>query len=199
LNNIYQFKVIDPDGKVVALREEDIAPVAAKATWKYKDKGYNPKLADAIQAFEWNQYALGMRLLRPALKSSNKAVLEDATKLYADIKAEGDQWKADADKAVDENPVDAFDLYTRVADVFGKDELGKSVADPLKKLKTAKAVTDELAARQMYDQLSVAMSKVNTTQKGQVAEFCASIAKKYPETPTGKRASGLATELGTAG
>jgi thiol-disulfide isomerase/thioredoxin len=199
LNNIYQFKVIDSEGHVAAFREEDIAAVVAKASWKFKGKGYDAKLDNAIEAFEWNQYAIGMRLLRPSLKASNKAVLEDALKLYTEVKTEGEQWKADADKAVEENPVEAYDLYVRVSEVFGTDELGKSVAEPLKKLKTNKAVKDELAARGMYDQVSLVMGKATLQQKGQVAQYCQSIAKKYPQTPTGKRAAALATELGSAG
>jgi hypothetical protein len=43
------------------------------------------------------------------------------------------------------------------------------------------------------------MSKVNATQKGQVAQFCGIIAKKHSETPTGKKALELAAESGTAG
>ncbi|HZL37145.1 MAG TPA: TlpA disulfide reductase family protein [Tepidisphaeraceae bacterium] len=59
LENIYQFKVIGPDGKLAAYRPEDIERLAADAKWKYKDKGYNRKLSGAVDAFEWNQYSSG--------------------------------------------------------------------------------------------------------------------------------------------
>ncbi|MDB5174529.1 MAG: hypothetical protein JWN51_3302 [Phycisphaerales bacterium] len=196
LRNIYQFKVIDAEGNVAAQRLEDIPAIVAKATWKYKDKGYNAKLNPAIDAFEWNQYVAGMRLLKPLLKDRNKAVVDDAQKLLADIKTEVEQWKADADKAAEDKPIEAYDLYTHVAAVLAGDELGKSVEEPLKKLKANKAVKDELGARLMFEQVAGVMSKAKSEQKATVAQFCRSIAKKYPGTPTSEKATALATELG---
>jgi thiol-disulfide isomerase/thioredoxin len=196
LRNIYQFKVIDAEGNVAAQSLEDIPAIVAKATWKYRNKGYNAKLNPAIDAFEWNQYVAGMRMLKPLLKDRNKAVVDDAQKLLADIKTEVEQWKADADKAAEDKPIDAYDLYAHVAAVFPGDELGKSVEEPLKKLKSNKAVKDELGARQMFEQVGGVMSKANTDQKALVAQFCRSIAKKYPGTRTSEKATALATELG---
>jgi thiol-disulfide isomerase/thioredoxin len=195
LQNVYQFKVIDAEGKLAALSLDQIPAVVAKASWKYKDKGYNPKLNAAIECFEWNQHAAGMKMLKPLLKDHNKTVADDAQKLLAEIKGEVEQWKADADKMVDDKPVEAYDLYAHVAAVFPADELGKSVEEPIKKLKTNKAVKDEMGARQMFEQVGGVMAKATPQQRAQVAQFCRSIVKKYPGTPTAEKASALADEL----
>jgi hypothetical protein len=59
-------------------------------------------------------------------------------------------------------------------------------------------VTAELAARKMYDALAPVMSKATAKQKQEVAAYCQSIAKKYPDTPTGKKAAALAEEIQSA-
>ncbi|HSI37061.1 MAG: peroxiredoxin family protein [Phycisphaerae bacterium] len=202
LRNIWQFRVIDPSGRIVSYSFEpaDIKKVVAQAKWKYKDGGYDAKLMPAIEMLEWGQYAEGVRLLKPWLKNSKKEVADSAKKLYDVIKAEGEGWLAEADKeAAGENPAAAFDLFTRIATVFAGEELGKKAADPLKKLATTQAVKDELAARKMYEQLNTGASRARAEQRPAVAEFAASIAKKYPATPTGKRAAEIAKELGAGG
>ena len=94
-----------------------------------------------------------------------------------------------------ENFVEAYDLYSNVAAVFAGDELGKKAADPLKKLVANKAVKDELAARQMYEQLCDGTGRARPQQRETVAEFAATIAKRYPKAPTGEKCAELAKEL----
>jgi thiol-disulfide isomerase/thioredoxin len=196
LNNIYQWKVIGPDGTVAAFRDEDIQKVLANVSWKYKDKGYNAALNGAIEAFEWNQDAVGVQLLKPLLKAKDKAVAADAAKLMAEIKGPYEQMKADANKAADEKPIEAYDLYARVGKTFDGDPLGKSVVEPVKKLLKNKDLKAELAARKMWAQLGAVMAKATPEQKKQIAAYCLSISTTYPESPTGKKAATFATELG---
>jgi peroxiredoxin len=195
LQNIYQFKVIDPDGQVVGFTPGAIDKAAEDVKWKYKESGYDKKLNQAVECFEWNQYEAGMKALRPHLKSTDKTVAASAQKLFAEIKAEGEKWKTDADAAVESNPVLAHDLYARIATVFAGDDLAKSVDAPLKKLKTVPAVKDELAARKQWGELAGALSNATPAQKGQVIQFCQTLAKKYASTPTGAKARALAEEL----
>jgi peroxiredoxin len=198
LKNIYQFRVIDPTGKIVEYRMEPeaIDKVIARVKYKYKRDDYDPKLGQAVYLFDWGQYAEGMRVLKPFMKSSKKEVLESAKALYEKVKADGEQWLADAEAANKaEKSVEAYDLYTKVANVFVGEELAKKAADPLKKLAASKDVKDELAARQMYVQLCQGAGRARPQQRAQVAEFAASIANKYPKSPTGMQAAEVAKEL----
>ena len=117
LQNIYQFRVIGPDGHIVghSMDPAAIERAVANVKWKYKDGGYDPKLNNVIELLEWNQYAPALAQLRPLTKAGNKPVAESATKLMGAVKAEGKQWLEDAEKAkaAEEDPVKAYDLYRR--------------------------------------------------------------------------------------
>jgi hypothetical protein len=193
--------VIGPDGGIEEYRMEPAAidKVLARVKWKYKDQGYDPRLGAAIDRLEWGQYADGMRLLKPYLRNSNKDLAASAKKLYDAVHAEGEQWLADAEGAEKaEKPVEAYDLYTKVTSVFTGEDLAKRAAAPLKKLATSAAVKNELAARQMYEQLCAGASRATQRQRDQVASFAASIANRYPGTPTAEKAKEVARELAAA-
>jgi hypothetical protein len=85
-----------------------------------------------------------------------------------------------------------------VAEVFAGEPLAKSIDEPLKKLRATKEVKEELAARQMFSQLNVAMSRAIPQQRLQVRAFCKSIATRFVGTPTAALADALSDELDRA-
>lgn len=199
LQNIYQFRVVGPDGKVsgYSMDSKDIDDALKNVELTYKPDDYHAKVRPAVDLFEWNRYADGMHTLKPLLKHKDKEVADSAAKLLAAVKAEGAKWLADADAAAAEEPVKAYDLYAKTAAAFGSEDLGKTASEGLKKLKSNAKVKAELDARKMYDRMVTAMAMVKApTQGGEFAKFAEGIAKKYPETPTGKRADELKKELG---
>jgi peroxiredoxin len=198
LNNIYQFRIIGPDGKIVghSMDPAAIEKAVAKVKWKYNDGGYDPKLNNIIDLLEWNQHPQAVTQLKPLTKGPNKAVAESATKLLEAVKAEVQGWLDEAEKAQSaEDPVKAFDLYSKVAAAFPGDDLGKKADAPLKALRTDKTVVAELAARKAYDQLNNVMANANAKKKREIAGLCHNIATKHPNTPTGKKAAALAEQL----
>jgi thiol-disulfide isomerase/thioredoxin len=199
LQNIYQIRVYDPVGKLVGvdMAKDGLEKIVEKTkpTWKYKGDGYDAKLNPALDQFEFNQYAAGMKLLTPLRKNANKAVAESANKLFDVMKKEGTQWKEDAEAAVEDNPVKSYDLYAKITAVFAGDELAKSVADPLKKLGANKTVSAELAARKAFAQFTALTGKATPAFKPQALKLCQDVAKKHAGTPTGDKAGALADEL----
>jgi thiol-disulfide isomerase/thioredoxin len=200
MQNVRQFRLIGPDGKVVAyeMSPTELDKALADVSWKYMDKGYDPTLNKIITLLEWNQYEPAMKPLRALVKSSSPSLAASAAKLYAAVKSEGEQWKSDADAAAATNPVQAFDLYTKVSTLFAGDELGTSVAEPLKTLKADKAVSDELAARALYAQLYNTLPRAQTQQRQQAQQYCKGITSRYPGTPTAKKADELAMAIQNA-
>jgi peroxiredoxin len=197
LQNIWQVRVISPLGVVVGydMSSASIEHALAGVKWKFKDDGYDPKLANIVDLLEWNQFVPAMTSLRPFLKQKNK-IGDSARALFDKVKkTDGAAWIADADAAAADDKVKAVELYSRTAACFPEDELGKHATDSLKKLRTDKAVLNETAARQMYGQLYTVMSKATQAQKASVIGYCTNISQKYPETPTGKTAAALAREL----
>jgi peroxiredoxin len=199
LQNIWQFRMYSPSGQLVSMQWDaaSVERALAGAKWKFKDEHNDPKLAQVVDLLEWNRYDLAMPKLNPLLKNSNKALAENANKLHAAIKAEADQWKEKADAALAaEDPVTAFDLYAKTAALFPKEEIGKQSTEALKKLRTNKAVVDELAARRMYDQLRAGASSAKPEQIGEVANFGKNIIKRYPNTPTAQKIEAYVKEIG---
>ena len=92
---------------------------AVKVGWRYKGKGYDAKLEPILDLLEWGQHAQGLKLLGPQRKSPTKALAESANKLYDAVKEEGQEWVAEAEKLAGTDPVRAYDLYAKVAAVFG--------------------------------------------------------------------------------
>ena len=136
-----------------------------------------------------------MKLLTPLrTKSASKKVKASATQLYDELKKQGEAWKDEADKATEEQPVLAYDLYKRITRLFPKDDLAKEVAEPLKALKANKTVHRELEARKDMAKLDVQLTQLSMRSK-QAATLLKGLAKRFPGTPTGKHAEAMAKEL----
>jgi hypothetical protein len=164
---------------------------------KYNFKDYDTKLEPALQAFEWNDYATGMKLLGPYRKSKNKTVAAAAGKLYDEIKKEGETWKTEADQAAEDKPVKAYDFYKKIARTFPGTELAKETAPALKKLSANKTVLKELEARKEMMKLEAQLGQMSPAQSKQAAALCKQLAKRHPGTPTAEHAKALAADLGS--
>jgi hypothetical protein len=166
------------------------------AEWKYNAKDYDAKLEPALKEFEWGQYEAGMKLLAPLRsKPVSKKVKASADQLYDEVKKQGEAWKEEADKAAEDKPALAHDLYARITRLFPKAELAKEVADPLKKLKADKTIQKELEARKEMTKLDAQLTQMSIAQRKQAATLLKGLAKRFPGTPTGKHAEAMAKEL----
>lgn len=197
LNNIYQFRVIAPDGKVVAYQatKEIIDKALKDAKARYPKEDYDAKLAGLLDCFENRQYAQGAKLLTVLRKSKTKTVADSAEKFFDSLKEEAKEWKAEAEKATQGSPVEAHELYSRLATVFAGDELGKLGAGEAKKLAATKPVKDELAARNAYAQLLASMGRLTPAQKKQALGLCQGFLKKYPEAAAAKKVEPFIKDL----
>lgn len=199
LQNIWQYRVIGPDGTVIdydMTREVlDRAIAATTPEWKYKGEKYDAKLSPVLDLLEDGQYAAAMKKLRPLRSSPNKAISQSANKLYDALKEDGDKWKSEAEEATTDDPAKAYDLFSRVAAVFSGTPLGVSAEGPLKRLSANKTVSSELAARKAFNPLKDSLSKLTPAQKPAAVKRCKDISRKYPNTPTGDQAAELLKEL----
>jgi hypothetical protein len=199
LKNIWQYRVVGADGKIVGydMSKEGVekAVESTKAHWKYRGEKDDPKLLPALDQLEAAQYAAGGKLLTPLRKSTNKGVAEAANKVYDTLKTEGEEWKAEAEKGAEEEPVKAYDLYGKLSLVFANDALGKDAAEARKKLAANKAVAAELAARKAYDPIAGGIARLTPDQKKVLAQQLQTFLKKHKDTPTGEKADTLLKEI----
>ncbi len=194
-------RMIHADGTlgITSVTPSDVDAALKDVKWKYRDGGYDKKLDGIVDLLEWNHYQLGLKQLRPLRKSINKELAASAEKLFQDVvHAEGEKWKAEADAAVESDPVAAFDQYSRIASAFAGEDLAKGTVDPLKKLKISKPLQDEFAARDMFSKLNTVIPRAKYEQRLDVADYCESISKKYPQTLTGKKAKSLYDDIMSA-
>lgn len=197
LQNIWQFRVIGPDGKLVGydMGKATIERALAGAAWKYDPADYDPKLRLALDAFETNNWEAGVKLLAPHRRSSTKPLAESANKLYDAVKKEADGVKAEAEAAAEGDPVKAYDLYAKVAAAFPTDAVGKEALAAKNKLAGTKALTAELAARKAYAPLAGTLANGSPGQKAQFAAQLQPFLKKHAGTPTAAKVADLVKEL----
>ncbi|OWK36144.1 peroxiredoxin family protein [Fimbriiglobus ruber] len=197
LQNIWQIRVIGPDGQIVGheMDKPTIEKALAKAAWKYDPKDYDPKLKVALDAFEWSQWDAGMKLLTPLRRNGTKAVADSANKLFNVLKTEAEGWKTEADGLAASEPVKAYDLYTKVAAYFPTDGFAKGTATAKQKLATNKVVAAELAARRAYAQLIKGIATASPGQKAVVLQQSKAFLKKFDGTPTGDKVAALVKDL----
>jgi len=199
LNNIMRVRLVGPDGNLfdeeMSQAGLDRAIERVKPKWKYRGEKDDAKLLPVLDLLEISQYAPAVKQLTPLRKSTSKTAKESAEKLYETLKPEGEEWKAEAEKVAEEDPVKAYDLYTKIVTVFAGDALAKEMAEPRKKLAANKAVISELAARKAYDPILAGMARLTPEQKKVLAQQLQGIVKKYKDTPTSEKAAALLKEV----
>lgn len=198
LQNIWQFRIFDGEGKIAATQfDEDSIEKAVRRViepTRFLQLEVDASLTPVLQSFEFGQYALGAKQLAPLRKSTSKAVHNSVSQVQAALKKEAETWKKAAAEA-GSNTVVAYDLYTRLATVLPNDELGKEAQKALKPLAADKAVKSELAARAVYQKLSQSLSTAPAASKTALSKAFRNLAKNHADTPTAAKALALAEEL----
>jgi peroxiredoxin len=199
LENIWAMLVIGADGKVKAgdmdTETIDRALKSTDAKFKHNFDDYDKRLRPALDLLEYGHYTAAVKALSPLAKVGGKAQ-DGAKKLIAEVKADAQAWKTEADDAAAADPLKAYDLYQKVATTLPTDELGKGSAAAAKKLAADKSVAHEIAARKAFTALGQMMGQVTPAGQGAVLTECKSIMKKYPGTPTAEKVDVLYRELG---
>ncbi len=199
LKNIWQYRVVDATGKVAEynMTEEAINKVVGMSNpkWKYRSENDDAKVLPTLDLLEMAQYSSAAKQLAPLRKSTKKPIAEAANRVIDSLKTEAEEWKAEAEKAAEEEPVKAYDLYTRISTVLAGDALAKDAAEAKKKLATNKVIVAELAARKAFDPIMTTLVRTPPEQKKLLAQQIQTFLKKHKDTPTGEKAEALLKEL----
>lgn len=194
LQNIYQWVVVDPEGKLhkaggaqegaVALIEKFLPsakllfdgvaiPDRLKPLARDVEQGiYEPGVAEiASLASKSGPLAEGAKAMFDKLKPMAEAGLERGKA----AKEGGQLWTA-------------YKEYERVAVAFKKTEYEKTATAALTELKKDKSVKDELAARQLLEQAKALRSTGKKNDASQAAAIIQALQKKFPETEAAQRA-----------
>ena len=198
LQNIYQFYVIDPEGKVQGVGSDQKSAMAAvdrnlaNAKMLFDGIAVPEKLKAAAREIEMGQYDPTVGELATLAQKGPKALQEAAQQMYGKLKpiAEGGIERAKAFEA-DGKKYAAYVEYSKVAAGFKKTEYEKPANAALAELKKQKDVQDELAARQMLDQAKALLAGGKKADKPAADGILAVLQKKYPNSEAAKEAAKL--------
>jgi hypothetical protein len=204
LQNIWQFRIIDAEGKVQGfnLDEPTITQVIdrAKTDEKYLNMDLDAKFVPVLDLLEFGQHAVAMKQVLAFKKTAKKNDLVAVNAIHDAVKKDAETSSAEAEGLKESEPIKARDLYAKIAASLPTDNLGKTATASMKKLDADKNVKAELTARTAYQQLVQKMSMLAPQQATQIkpalAHAFAEIVNKHTGTPTAARAQALVDELG---
>jgi hypothetical protein len=218
-DELYNYMVIGPDGKVVSRGEAGMFYTAGPDKDKFvlpknlnafiqqahpetilpKDKTYHESLKPAVRAAELRQFAIAWQLCAKPSK--------DAATSAAELKKDLTDWAAERVKALTavledteaqgEAKLDAYVELRRIADGLSATEPGKTARKAAAAAAKDKAVAKEIQAETEYLAL---MSKAALAKKlvknAEFASVLKALAKKHPDTRCGRMAEADATRIG---
>lgn len=203
LNNIYQFRVIDPSGNIVGYTmdaqtiNKALANVKSnEANQTYKPADYYEALHPVVELLNNDEHEDAMKGLSRLLRSRDDAVKASAQALNEAVIAQAQCWVEQADQQLETDPFEARRLYTKAEDLFPREAFAKEVRKKLSALKSNQIIKDENAARKMYVKMLKAIDDMKPEQKPELIAYMKKIGEKYPDTPTGKRCGVMAESLG---
>lgn len=198
LQNIYQWFVIDPEGKVMGVGSDQKQAMTvvdrnlAQAKMLFDGITVPEKLKAAAREIEMGQFDPTIGDLAALAQKGPKGLQEAAQQMYDKLKplAEGGLERG---KALDGEgkKYAAYQEYSRVAAWFKKTDYEKTATAALADLKKQKEVQDELAAKQMLDQAKALLGTGKKSDKPAADGILAALQKKYPNSEAAKEAAKL--------
>ena len=203
LNNIYQFRVIDPEGNIAGYImdaptiNQALAKVKPAATIQaYNPDDYNEELKPVVDRLNNDKHDDALEGLRRPLRDRDKELKASAEALHEAILTQAKGWVEQADQLVKTDPFEARKLYTKASELFPREAFAKEVRKKLTLLKSNQMIKDEASARKMYVKVLKAIDKMKPEQTPELIAYIKKISEDYPDTPTGKRCAKMAANLG---
>ena len=200
LQNIYQWYVVDPEGKLhsapfeeAALRT-DIDKYLATAKMTFDGVTIPDKLKPLARDLELGQYDPNLADLAQIAAKGPKDIQSAAQAMYEKLKplAESGLEKGKALEGEGKKYL-AYLEYSKVAAWFKRTDYEKTAMAALAPLKKDKEVQEEIAAKAMLDQAKSLLSSSKKGDKESASVLLGMVQKKYPSTEAGREAAKLGT------
>jgi len=198
LQNIYQWYLIDPEGKLhhAGFDEKSIAAAVdgylPQAKMLFDGIAVPEKLKPLARELEMGQYDPNVAELASLAQKGPKDLQPAAQSMYDKFKPMAEEGLQKAKAFEDEGKkYPAYVEYARVATWFKRTEYEKTATAALAVLKKDKAVQEELAAKAMLDQARTLMHSSRKNDRESAPVLLAALQKKYPNTEAGREAATL--------
>ena len=203
LQNIYQARIITPDGQLQPARWNDVEGSIQKAlegaAWKMEPSAIPKALRRAWLAVELGDYATAATLIEKSLKSSDSEQKQAAKQLQAaiekNLREELDTVKA----ATLGSTWEEYQALAKIRNRFEGVTLPPDVLARSKELASDPGVRSELAAAKLLENASKMYARGTPNLRKRSVELLEKIVKDSPETEAAKKAQEVLTKLAASG
>lgn len=201
LQNIYQMRLLLPDGKLIQGNPGEFEAMADSAVrdakWNVDPTSIPASLRNAWQAVEVGAFVSASVVLKKSLKSGPPDVKAGAEVLMAAVNAALDkQLKAAESASESGSKWAAYKEFQSLVATFKGYDLPPSVAEQIKTLSTDPAVKAELAAIKVLDGLKKNFSNTSVTVRNRTVAGLQKLVADQPETDAGKEAKAILEKVG---
>jgi thiol-disulfide isomerase/thioredoxin len=198
LRNIYQARVLTPDGRLQRADSSDLAGSADRALsgakWNVDPADVPASLRSAWLAVEFNDFSASASAIKRAAGSRKAEEKATGEKLLAYV-----QQKIDADAAAAKQldsagqPWPAYQAYTALTQRFRGYDLPEGAAARLRELEGDDAVRTQLVAAKLLE-AALKMAANPRTRSGAVSRL-KTLVEQHPDSDAGREAQRILTQL----
>lgn len=190
LRNIYQAKIITPEGRFVNADTGNLAASVQqhlpKATWKVDPKTVPASMKAAWKAMEFGDYTAAMPVVKRMINSKDEQSKAAAEAMDKAITADLDAILATAaeqEKAGEKWA--AYKAYDQAATAFKGHPKASEATAGVKRLAADKELKDEIKAWTLLERAQKALGSRNRQEQRSGESMLEAIAKQYAETDAG--------------
>lgn len=198
--NIYQFRVIGPQGNIVGYRMDadtiNRALDQIQTIQAYDPADYIDALEPIVRLLNNEEHSGAMRRLGRLLRDRDEAVKASAKSLNEAVIAQAQGWVEQADSLIETAPFETRRLYTKASNLFPREPFAKDVRKKIANLRSNPLFKEEASARKSFAKMVGAIDKMKPGQASELVAYARQIGDKYPNTPTGQRCAKMADKLG---
>lgn len=196
LRNIYQLRIVSPDGKVHVGNFNDLGGSVKRyldqAKWKVDPATVPEPLKATWKQVEFGQYTAALSTIRRAQRSSDEETKAAGDALHTAIETELDARLKEAKEAADSGDKwTAYKVYDAAAEAFRGMPKAREAQDAARELKRDDAIADEVTAYDALNKIKKMLSSRNRATRRTGVQYLEALVEKFPDTEAGKTAAGL--------
>jgi hypothetical protein len=195
-HNIWQLRVISPDGKVhggdTNNLEKTISRFLNTASWKVDPADITEPLKPAWNDVEYGRVQEAIPKIKRYLNSRSEKTKLGAEKLNAAIESQLDNLIQLAKAAQSEDRKwDAYKHYTQASTTFKGLSKARKAYTAAREIAKDKALRDEITAYKTLQKAKSLLASPNRSARRSAMSILEAIAKRYPDTEAGATAKDL--------
>ena len=201
LSNIWQVKIMKPDGQIERASVDDMEGAAKAALvgaeWHVSPKGTPKELQDAWRNIEFGNYKAGAKDVGEGLKSNKEQVASAAKRLNDYVQSAITERVVAADEAIAEgDKFTGFERYTAIEENFKGYVFPDGFDDKLASIKEDPVVKDEISALKRYKTAERAFYSRSPLGKKKARQILKVLIEKSPDTRGGREAAKALEQIG---